>query len=219
VLNQSSVDAATDSAADAALARTQYASFVRWYMDPLFRGVYPQDPGIKHMPRVQAGDMQTIAQPLDFLGVNYYTRIWASTAGQPAPMALGQTDMGWEIHPQGLRELLVGLKRDYALPPIYITENGIACADVAQGEQVNDTDRIDYVRHHLEALAEAMQQGVDVRGYFYWSLLDNFEWDSGYAKRFGLVHVDYATQRRTPKASAHWYRDMARSAREGGPHA
>jgi beta-glucosidase len=218
VLNQSSVTAATAGGADLACARTQYASFVRWYMDPLFRGAYPQDPGIVHLPRIEAGDMATIAQPLDFLGINYYTRIWASTSGVPAPMALGQSDMGWEVYPQGLLELLVGLQREYVLPPIYITENGIACADALQDGQVDDRGRIDYVRRHLEALAQACEEGVDVRGYFYWSLLDNFEWDSGYAKRFGLVHVDYATQRRTPKASAHWYRETARAVRNGADH-
>jgi beta-glucosidase len=130
-------------------------------------------------------------------------------------MALGATDMGWEIYPQGLTELLVGLHREYMLPPVFITENGIACADTLQGGAINDAGRIDYVRQHLEALALAREEGVDVRGYFYWSLLDNYEWDSGYAKRFGLVHVDYATQQRTPKASAHWYRDTARAVRGG----
>jgi beta-glucosidase len=215
VLNQSNADAASHSGADIALARTQYASFVRWYMDPLFRGMYPQDPGIQHYPHIEAGDMATIAQPLDFLGVNYYTRNWASASGEPPPMALGATDMGWEIYPQGLTELLVGLHREYVLPPVFITENGIACADTLQGGAINDAGRIDYVRQHLEALALAREEGVDVRGYFYWSLLDNYEWDSGYAKRFGLVHVDYATQQRTPKASAHWYRDTARAVREG----
>jgi beta-glucosidase len=216
VLNQSSVNPATPSAADAALARTQHAGFVRWYMDPLFGRGYPRDPGLTHQPRIEAGDLATIAQPLDFLGINYYTRIWASSEGRPPPMVLGATDMGWEIHPQGLLELLAGLQREYTLPPIYITENGVACADSAQVHgQVQDADRIDYIRRHLEVLATAREEHVDVRGYFYWSLLDNFEWDSGYAKRFGLVHVDYATQRRTPKASAAWYRDTACAVRAG----
>jgi beta-glucosidase len=216
VLNQSNVTPATPSAADAALARTQEAGFVRWYMDPLFGRGYPRDPGLTHQPRVEHGDLATIAQPLDFLGINYYTRIWASCEGRPAPMALGATDMGWEIHPEGLLELLAGLQREYLLPPLYITENGIACSDaVVVGGQVQDHDRIDYIRRHLETLAAAREEHIDVRGYFYWSLLDNFEWDSGYAKRFGLVHVDYATQRRTPKASADWYRDTARGVRAG----
>ncbi len=216
VLNQSSVTPATHSVQDQALAHREYLSFVRWYMDPLFRGSYPQDPAIERLPRIEVGDMATIAQPLDFLGINYYTRLWASAAQPPvpAPKVLGESDMGWEIYPEGLLELLIGHQREYRLPPIFITENGIACADAldARGE-LNDAARIDYVRRHLEAVAQARSEGVDVRGYFYWSLLDNFEWDSGYTKRFGLVHMDYATQRRTPKASAHWYAATARAVR------
>jgi beta-glucosidase len=215
VLNQSSVTPASDSAADLAKARTEYAQFVRWYMDPLLRGEYPRDPGITRYPVVAGGDMALIQQPLDFLGVNFYNRIWASAATPPlpAPCELGVTDMGWEIYPDGLRELLAGLHREYRLPPIYITENGMASVDVPRGGEVDDAPRIDYVRRHLEALAAARREGVDVRGYFYWSLMDNYEWDSGYAKRFGLVHVDYATQQRTPKASAHWYRQTIDSLR------
>ena len=211
VLNHSSATAASDSPADIALARREFASFVRWYMDPIFKGSYPQDAGLTQFPVVEAGDMALIAAPLDFLGVNYYTRLWASAAvpPTPAPNRLGVTDMGWEIHPDGLRELLVGLHQDYRLPPVYITENGMANDDRLQHGAIDDTPRIDYVRAHLEAIAQARSRGVDVRGYFYWSLMDNFEWDSGYAKRFGLVHVDYATQQRTLKRSAHWYRSVA----------
>jgi beta-glucosidase len=212
VLNQSSVSAATP--ADAALARTQYTRFVRWYLEPLLLGAYPSDPGIEHRPRVEAGDLALIAQPLDFLGINYYTRLWASGEGAPAPMALGATDMGWEIYPQGLLELLCGLQREYRLPPLYITENGVACPDTPHDGRVRDADRIDFMRRHLEVIAAARAEGIDVRGWFYWSLLDNFEWDSGYAKRFGLVHVDYATQRRTPKASYHWLREQRQMQRE-----
>jgi beta-glucosidase len=216
VLNHSSVTSASDSVADQAKARTEYASFVRWYMDPIFRGDYPRDAGIKHYPEVADGDMALIHAPLDFLGINFYSRIWASAATPPtpAPCALGVTDMGWEIYPDGLRELLFGLNREYMLPPIYITENGMAHADVLHNGEVNDAARIDYVRRHLEALADVRQEGVDIRGYFYWSLMDNYEWDSGYAKRFGLVHVDYATQTRTLKRSAHWYRRLIESVRD-----
>ncbi|MFT7721878.1 MAG: GH1 family beta-glucosidase [Roseateles sp.] len=217
VLNQSSVTPATASPADQAAARTEYARFVRWYMDPLFHGEYPQDPGIARHPQVRDGDMALIRQPMDFLGINYYTRIWASR-GQPplpAPAALGVTDMGWEVYPDGLRELLVGLRAQYpGLPPLFITENGMASADTLAGGRVADRQRIDYVRAHLEAIAAARDQGVDVRGYFYWSLMDNYEWDSGYAKRFGLVHVDYASQQRTLKDSAHWYRASIAASRE-----
>jgi beta-glucosidase len=213
VLNHSSATPASKDPADVALANKLYAGFVRWYMDPLFLGHYPQDPGLTVYPDVRTGDMDLIRTPLDFLGVNYYTRFWASASDEPAPMHMGATDMGWEIYPDGLRQLLTDLHRDYRLPPIYITENGMAETDELQEGQVHDPRRIDFVRTHLEAIAQACAAGVDVRGYFYWSLLDNYEWDSGYTKRFGLVHVDYETQRRTPKDSAYWYRDVIRSAR------
>jgi beta-glucosidase len=216
VLNQSSVTAATDSEADRQKAEREYALFVRWYMDPIFKGRYPTAPGVSVYPAVHDNDFKVIGQKLDFLGINYYTRIWASSEGLPPPKPHGESDMGWENWPQGLTELLVGLKRQYGeLPPIYVTENGIACADRLEGGRVADAQRIEYMRSHLAALRAAMAEGVDVRGFFYWSLLDNFEWDSGYDKRFGLVHVDYASQRRTLKDSAHWYHghiDAARAA-------
>ncbi len=219
VLNQSSTTAATDSTADRARAATEYASFVRWYMEPIFQGGYPQDAGIAHYPRnVAPGDFAIIGQPLDFLGVNYYTRIWASAAQPPlaAPCALGVTDMGWEIYPAGLSELLQRLHADYRLPPLMITENGMANPDGVEGGRVADTARIDYLRQHVEHLARAKAAGVDVRGYFAWSLLDNFEWDSGYAKRFGLVHVDYATQKRTPKDSYYWLQQLLKQTGKEG---
>ena len=210
VLNQSPATPATDSAADKALADKEYAMFVRWYMDPLFKKAYPEGPNLPVCDVVQAGDMDTIAQPMDFLGINYYTRIWSSAATPPvpAPNAHGVSDMGWENYAQGLTELLVGIHRDYTLPPIFITENGFANADTVVNGQVADAPRIDYMRTHLQALLAAMAAGVNVQGFFYWSLMDNFEWDSGYDKRFGLFHVDYATQVRTAKDSAHWYRAL-----------
>jgi beta-glucosidase len=210
VLNQSPATPATASAADAALADKEYAMFVRWYMDPLFKKQYPQGPDLPVCDVVQAGDLDTITQPMDFLGINYYTRIWSSAAKPPvpAPNALGVSDMGWENYPQGLTDLLVKIHTDYTLPPIFITENGFANADVLVDGKVADTPRIDYMRTHLQAVRAAMAAGVKVKGFFYWSLMDNFEWDSGYAKRFGLFHVDYRTQVRTAKDSAHWYRAL-----------
>ena len=211
VLNQWSADPATDSAADRALAELEYARSVQWFMDPIFKGRYPELALRAHganAPVVHEGDFAAICQPLDFLGVNYYFRAFCSAETPPRlpPAAHARTDMGWEVYPQGLTELLLKLHAEYQLPPVYITENGMASADRIEAGEVNDAARIDYVRTHLAALADAMAQGVDVRGYFLWSLLDNFEWNSGYAKRFGIVHVDYETQRRTPKASARWYR-------------
>lgn len=215
VLNQSSVTPATDSQEDRDLAERQYAAFVRWYMDPIFLKRYPTAPGLDLYPVMNENDFNEIAQPLDFLGINYYTRIWASASNPPvpAPNAMGANDMGWENYPQGLRELLVQVNRDYKLPPVYITENGYAGADRLVAGKVADTQRIEYVRTHLEALQQAMEAGVDVRGYFYWSLFDNYEWNSGYAKRFGLVHVDYEDQQRTLKDSAYWYRDLIKKGR------
>ena len=208
VLNQSPATPATSSAEDVALAAREYALLVRWFAEPLLLGRYPTAPDLPVCEAIEPGDLETIAQPLDFLGINYYTRIWSSTSNPPvpAPHAQGTSDMGWENYPEGLTELLCGLKRDYPLPPVFITENGLANRDVVVDGKVDDQPRIEYMRTHLSALKAAIDAGVDVRGFFYWSLMDNFEWSSGYAKRFGLVHVDYQTQVRTPKESAHWYR-------------
>jgi beta-glucosidase len=127
--------------------------------------------------------------------------------------------MGWEIYPEGLTELLTGIHQRYpGLPPLYLMENGMANADVLEGGRVHDAQRIDYIRRHIDAIARAREAGVDIRGFFYWSLLDNYEWDSGYDKRFGIVHVDYATQQRTPKDSALWYRDTIAQAKGEAGH-
>ena len=219
VLNQWTADPATDSAADIAAAQFEYARSVQWFMDPIFKGKYPELALQGHganAPVIHDNDFNDIRQPLDFLGVNYYFRAFCSTEQPPRqPEAkLGVTDMGWEIYPQGLTELLLKLKAEYELPPIYITENGMANPDTLVNGEVPDTARIDFVQRHLAALHDAMAQGVDVQGYFLWSLLDNFEWNSGYAKRFGIVHVDYATQQRTLKHSAHWYREFVAAQRQ-----
>jgi beta-glucosidase len=154
--------------------------------------------------------MALIAAPIDFLGVNYYTRSVAS-AGEPWDVresGRAVTDMGWEIYPEGLTELLVRLSRDYAVPPLYITENGGSFDDKVVDGKVADPGRTDYLARHIGAVREAIRQGVNMAGYMVWSLLDNFEWAFGYEKRFGIVHVDYATQVRTLKDSALWYRDF-----------
>ena len=214
VLNHTPPYPAEPTEADQTAARLNDGLTTRWYMDPVFLGRYPLDV-IAHLgtdaPQVLDGDLATIHQPLDFLGVNFYTRNFVSTRVPPlpAPGALGFNDMGWEVYPQALTDLLLRLTRDYAPPPMFVTENGLANADaLADDGRVHDIERIAYLRSHLQALASAIAQGADVRGYFYWSLLDNFEWDSGCAKRFGLFHTDYATQKRTAKDSAHWYRDF-----------
>ncbi len=211
VLNLSPVYPATDSEADRAQARLDDGRLVRWYMDPLFKGRYPQDVlddlGAD-APQIEPGDLDAIREPMDFMGLNYYSRQMASSAGPWDVQASGLpvTDMGWEVYPEGLTELLLRLHRDYAVPPLYVTENGGAFKDTLVEGRVHDAARTDYIARHIAAVAAAMRQGVRMEGYMVWSLLDNFEWASGYEKRFGIVHVDYDTQTRTLKDSALWYR-------------
>jgi beta-glucosidase len=233
-LNLTVATPASDAEEDAAAAHRLDGDINRLFLDPVLRGRYPGDMvdwfgGEAAFPFLFDGDLATIAGPLDFLGVNYYFRshVRASAAGEPAgpratvpsiaavtepPPELPRTAMGWPVEPDGLRELLVRLHDDYpGLPPVYITENGAAYDDrPAADGTVDDLDRVAYLDGHVRALAEAVAAGVDVRGYFVWSLLDNFEWAEGYAKRFGIVFVDYATQRRIPKASARWYARVVR---------
>ena len=216
VLNLAPVQAATDSAADVAAAQLEDGKLLRWYMDPLFKATYPDDV-LAHLgadaPRVQPGDMATIATPMDFLGVNYYSRAVVSAAGPWDAKTSGRplTEMGWEVYPEGLTELLLRLHRDYAVPALYITENGGAFADVLEDGRVDDSNRTAYLAAHIAAVGDALRLGVPMAGYMVWSLLDNFEWASGYAKRFGIVHDDYATQARTCKDSALWYREFVHS--------
>jgi beta-glucosidase len=215
VLNLAPIQPATDSAADLEKAHLEDGRLVRWYMDPLFKGRYPQDVIAflgDDAPRIEAGDLQAIAAPMDFLGVNYYSRSVVSAVEQwdVHDSGYGVTDMGWEIYPRGLTDVLLRLQSDYAVPPMYVTENGGAFKDWVVDGRINDVERTDYIARHIDAVGEAIRQGVRMEGYMVWSLLDNFEWASGYEKRFGIVHVDYATQRRTPKASALWYADFLR---------
>jgi beta-glucosidase len=219
VLNLSPIHAATESAADQAQARLDDGRLLRWYMDPLFNVGYPQDVLAwlgADAPRVEPGDLAAIATPMDFLGVNYYSRSVASANGSwdAKQGGLALTDMGWEIYPVGLTELLTRLHRDYRVPPLYVKENGGAFKDQMTDGQVHDHDRVAYIASHIAAVGDALAQGVPMAGYMVWSLLDNFEWASGYEKRFGIVHVDYATQQRTMKDSARWYRDFLRTQRE-----
>jgi len=217
VLNQSpAYPADPNSEADRAAARLGDGTLNRWYMDPIFRGAYPADV-IAHLgadaPKIEAGDMEIIATPMDFLGINFYMRQFCSAAQLPQqpPYEYGKTEMGWEVYPPALAAHLVRLAFDYSPPPIYITENGCAMPDVLEGDAVHDPRRTEYFRTHLDAVAQARAMGADVQGYFAWSLMDNFEWAEGYNKRFGLVYVDYASQRRVLKDSALWYRDFIRA--------
>ena len=219
VLNLSPVQPATAAPADMAQARLEDGRLLRWYTDPLFHGRYPQDIVDflgADAPQVHAGDLAAIAQPMDFLGLNYYSRAVVSAQGawDVKQSGLALTDMGWEIYPQGLTELLLRLHRDYRVPPLFVTENGGAFKDTLQDGRIQDSARTAYIAAHIAAVGEAMRQGVPMAGYMVWSLMDNFEWASGYAKRFGIVHVDYATQQRTLKDSALWYREFLQTQRE-----
>ncbi|WP_067169583.1 GH1 family beta-glucosidase [Microtetraspora niveoalba] len=204
---------ASDSPEDLAAAAAYDALHNRLFNDPLFVAEYPDLSafGVEKLDFIQDGDLETIAQPLDGLGINYYnpTRIAAPTTDElpfddAGVTGYPTTAFGWPVVPDGLRELLVTLKTRYgtALPPVYITENGCSY------EGIDDQERIEYLDGHIKAVGQAQAEGVDVRGYFVWSLLDNFEWAEGYHQRFGLVHVDFETQRRTPKASYHWLKRL-----------
>lgn len=216
VLNFTPAYPISDSEADLAAAKKADDNFNHWYIKPLFDGCYPelidQLPEIER-PQIEPGDMEIIAQPLDFLGVNFYTRARYSADENGGfteipPNGLPTTDMGWEIYPQAMTQLLTSLNQAYSLPEIYITENGAATADSLVDSEVNDADRIDYIQSHLCAVDEAINQGVNIQGYFVWSLMDNFEWAEGYEKRFGIVYVDYQSQQRTIKNSGLAYRDF-----------
>jgi beta-glucosidase len=195
----------------------------RWFLDPLLIGSYPKDVLTDLAPVTDAafilpGDTEQIAQPIDFLGINYYTRhvvaagLWPGSADVrfQDDNGLAKSASGWDIDPAGLVDILTQVQRDYPAIPIYLTENGAAFHDEVVDGVVHDADRIDYIRSHLESLATVRAGGLDVRGYFAWSLMDNFEWAEGYETRFGIVHVDYETQVRTPKDSARWYADLIR---------
>ena len=218
------------SAEDAAAAERLDGHHNRWFLDPILRGAYPQDVVELYERRfgpwdaVRDGDLETIAQPLDFLGVNFYRPNLVTALDDSSvlglrdlPLDAETTAMGWAIVPGALTELLVRLKRDYGEIPLLITENGAAFDDrLNSGDVVEDPRRVAYLESHLAALEDAIERGVDVRGYYVWSFLDNFEWEHGYSHRFGIVYVDYATQRRIPKRSALWYRDRVAAATNGG---
>jgi beta-glucosidase len=213
-LNLAPTYPASDSEADEEAARTADGFLNRWFLDPLFRGSYPEDLLGRFAPPTREGDLEAIAAPLDFLGVNYYFRALVEAAPDGAlptlvrPRVGELTATGWEVYPDGLAALLLRVHEDYAPCAIHITENGAAFGDVRGHDgSVRDPERQRYLETHLAAVAQAAEAGVPMRGYFVWSLLDNFEWAEGYRPRFGLVHVDYATLERVPKASFAWYRD------------
>jgi beta-glucosidase len=228
-LNLTVARAGRDRDDDRAAAQRLDGHFNRWFLDPLFRGSYPADMVELYERRfgpldaVEDGDLETISQPLDFLGVNFYRPnvVLANDDGsvlgiRDVPLDGDTTAMGWPVVPEALTELLVGLKRDYTNLPLLITENGAAFEDRLNGaDVVEDPRRVAFLEGHLAAVEAAIAAGVDVRGYYVWSLLDNFEWEHGYSQRFGIVYVDFETQRRIPKRSALWYRNRIAAATEG----
>ncbi len=214
VLNFEYPQAADETAETLAATKRQEAIYNHWFIQAATQGTYPSEAleGFEpHMPAGWQDDMAEISQPMDFLGVNYYTRTNIK-ADPDAPWphvtsvtgTLDKTQMGWEIYPDGLRDILLMLKDDYVGDlPIFITENGMAWDDHVENGAVFDPQRSAYIAGHLQAMHDAVSAGVNLQGFFYWSLLDNYEWAFGYEKRFGLIHVDFETQTRTPKASYH----------------
>jgi len=207
---------ATDAPADVAASLRLDGHQNRWFLDPLFGRGYPSDLVEWYgplFPDSLAGELADFRGGLDLLGVNYYTRFVARAGGngplgveRVIPVDARRTSTGWEVFPEGLRELLVRVHEDYGPIPLAVTENGAAYDDVPNADgSVEDDERTRFLAVHVDAAAQAVAAGVALEGYFVWSLLDNFEWAEGYAKRFGLVYVDYPTQRRTVKASGHWY--------------
>ncbi len=223
VLDSWPVHPASADEADVAAAREADGFRTRLFFDPILRGRYPEDV-LERLgdaaPPVRDGDLELISAPLDFVGVNNYSRmvVRASADGGPSievpAVDTPKTAMGWEIYPDGLYELLTRLHREYGVQSLYVTENGAAFDDALDAEgRVDDRDRIAYLEQYLGSVARAVAEGVPVRGYFVWSLLDNFEWAEGYGRRFGIVYVDYASLRRIPKSSFQWYRDVISSGR------
>ncbi|WP_426451321.1 GH1 family beta-glucosidase [Paenibacillus sp. S-38] len=223
-LNLSHVDAASPSEEDQRAARTADGFTNRWFLDPVFRGGYPEDMMSRFADLgvtfefIKPGDFTTISTPNDFVGINYYTR--QLIRANPEDTAFGlahvkgenpHTDMDWEVYPDGLYHLLRKVSGEYSDLPIYITENGAAYADELCDGSVNDGERVEYYRGHVEAAHRFIQEGGPLKGYYCWSFMDNYEWAYGYSKRFGIVHVAYETQIRTPKQSALWFKELIHS--------
>ena len=209
---------ASQSEADVAATRRADAYMNRQFLDPALLGAYPDelvDVFGEAWPHWPAPDLEQIRQPIDFVGVNYYTRsvvkadpdAWPLRSSPVRQKQKTYTETGWEVFPQGLTDTLLWIKERYGNPPVYITENGAAFFDppAVEGALLEDPLRIDYLQRHLRAMHDAMKQGADVRGYFLWSLFDNLEWAYGFSKRFGIVHMNYETLQRTPKASSRFY--------------
>jgi len=221
-LNLAPVQPLTDSEEDMKAAHRSDGFMNRWFLDPIFKGSYPEDmveifSRSFKVPLFSEEDSIMVSEPLDFLGINNYTRVLVESTGDDNafmgspvnPPDADYTEMGWEVYPEGLYELLVRVHRDYGPLPLYITENGAAFDDqlLADGS-VNDDKRVAYLRGYIEQCWKAVQEGVPLKGYYLWTLMDNFEWAFGYSKRFGIVYIDFETQKRYPKKSADWYKQV-----------
>jgi beta-glucosidase len=215
VVDLNAVHPISDGKKDQKAANDLNEFWNRWYIDPIFKGNYPplaRKIGLK--PNQE--DMDLIKQPLDFLGVNYYTRLLAAydpsdpvTQSKEVLKNTPTTEKGWEIYPNGLYEVLMRLKTDYGSPILYVTENGVAFEDnVIKGGKIQDDDRIAFLRDHILAAYRAIKDGVRLKGYFVWTIMDNFEWAEGYSIRFGLVQTNFQTLKRTPKKSFYWYKQV-----------
>ncbi len=224
ILNLNGLVPASDKEEDRRATQRVHDETHALFLDPVFKGHYPQalfDYIGAHQPKVLDGDLEIINQPIDFLGLNYYNTDFVShdifgglNKARLTPYSAsgwGRTDMNWGIDPDGLKRELLYVTKNYGAPKLFITENGCAMPDLPDEKGfIADWDRIRYIKAHLHSLHEAIEQGADVRGYFVWSILDNFEWERGYGPRFGLVRVNYETLERTPKQSAYWFSDVIR---------
>ncbi len=221
-LNLAPVQPNTDSPEDIEAAKRSDGFMNRWFLDPLFRGYYPPEmveifSRRLKLPDQEEGDAAIISQPVDFLGINNYTRVLVESSGSQDdfmgnpvnPPDQEYTEMGWEVYPEGLYQLLTRVHHDYGPLPLYVTENGAAFPDqLTTAGEVEDPRRINYLQSYLQAAWRAIEAGVPLKGYYVWTLMDNFEWAFGYSKRFGLIYIDYQTQKRYLKKSAHWYKEV-----------
>ncbi len=223
-LNLTPTEPGSHQQADEIVAQIVDGNSNRWFLDPLFRGGYPEDMVAFYsqtfgpLDFIQPGDLAKISVPIDFLGINYYSRNRvvhdekSELFGIRMLPPVGEpTTMGWEVHPESMYHLLKRIEKEYTTLPLYITENGAAYEDRVMDGQVNDENRVEFLKSHFASAAKFMQEGGNLKGYFVWSLMDNFEWSFGYEKRFGIVYVDYETQERIMKESAKWYRQLIQS--------
>ena len=214
-LNLSPCEPATDSTEDAAAAMRADGYLNRWFLDPLHGRGYPKDMVALYAPYFdRARELDGYHGRLDFLGVNFYTRRLAKAGDGPLRLdrveraGAERTAIGWEVHPSSFHKILTRVHRDYAPRELFVTENGAAYDDVLDDDRVDDPARISFLSRHFAAAADAVRDGVPLRGYFIWTLMDNFEWAHGTSKRFGIVHTEYRTQRRRIKSSGEWYREL-----------